>query len=331
VTPWITRLILVGHRGKGTHVNDDLIIADPRMAQALADNSADLMGTEGITGFDVGVDDSDELCLRVMVADPDDPPPGLPDSLDGFPVQVMRREPVLLGVPPDEATYPTVVGGIETGRSATGLLNGSGTLGCVLRDVRNGLAPVGVSAGHVLAGVDPYAVFYGDEIWQRNRPGNRVGSLLRWELPSLPPLSPDGFPSGFWDAAICTMERSANVGEIAEIGTATGIGSVRGILQPVRKRGCTTRLTYGVVRGMFGSYLFSHPGHATAWWLIGQIEIVPTDDPDLNPDGFAQPGDSGSVVVDEDGQIVGLLHAGGGGLGYATDFAPLSVALGVTL
>ncbi|WP_351230154.1 hypothetical protein [Streptomyces sp. NPDC002133] len=315
-------------------MNEGPITVDPEMVQALADGSSALMAIEGVTGFDIGLDDDGASSLRIMVADLSDVPADVPDSLAGWPVHVIQRNPSLFSVPPDDGFYPEVVGGIEVARGTTGVLSHApGTLGCVLRDSQNGLAPVGVSCAHVLAGIDPFAIFYDDEIWQPNRAGYRVGRLRRWEIPTTPSWNPGGFPSGFWDAAVCTMDRSAAVGEIADIGTLSGIASVRGVMQSVRKRGCTTRLTHGLVSGMFGSILFSHPGHATAWWMIGQMEIVATNDPDLNPDGFAQPGDSGSVVVDEDNQVVGLLHGGdaASGIGYASDFAPLAVALGVTI
>lgn len=306
---------------------------DPAMVQALTDHTPDLMGTDGINGFDVGLDAAGEPTLRILVADPGNPPPNLPDRLGDFPVLVIQGEPVLLAVPPDTAKYPTVSGGIEVAQSTTSLIgHGSGTLGCVLRDTQRNLEPVGISCTHVLAGTDPTAIFSEDEIWQPNALGARVGALRRWEIPSTPSFIPGGFPSGFWDAAICSVERSSVVGDIVGIGAITGIGTAR-LGDHVRKRGRSSLLTHGTVDGLFGSYLIGHGSKATAWWMIGQISIAVIPDVSLNPDGvFALPGDSGSVVVNNANEIVGLLHGGGlGTTGYATDFGPLALALGITL
>ncbi|MEV6864099.1 hypothetical protein AB0M44_24220 [Streptosporangium subroseum] len=61
--------------------------------------------------------------------------------------------------------------------------------------------------------------------------------------------------SGFWDAAVCSIDegRGVSVGEIAGIGTVTGIGTAR-LGETVRKRGYRTLLTFGTVSGLFGSY-----------------------------------------------------------------------------
>jgi hypothetical protein len=304
---------------------------DSAMAQALTDSSTDLMQIEGINGFDIGLDDSGEPTIRILVADPDDPPPGLPETVGDFPVLVIEGTPSMFAAR-DDAKYDTVVGGVEVAQSASGAVgHGSGTLGCVLRDAVTS-DPVGISCTHVLAGMDPTAIFSQDEIWQPNAVGARVGALLRWEIPSTPPFNPGGWPSGMWDAAVCSMERIALVGEIAEIGSVTGFGSA-GLGDRVRKRGRTTRLTYGTVGGLFGAYLLVHPTLPYGWWMIGQMEIKIIPDVSLNPDGlFALGGDSGSVVVNDANEIVGLLHGGGNGTtGYATDFRPLAIALGVTL
>ncbi|WP_062352848.1 hypothetical protein [Herbidospora yilanensis] len=68
------------------------------------------------------------------------------------------------------------------------------------------------------------------------------------------------------------------------------------------------------------------------WWMVGQIAIDVLDDPDLNPDGiWSNSGDSGSVVVNEADEIIGLHHAGDATTGYASDFGPLAIALDVWL
>jgi hypothetical protein len=316
---------------------------DPAMVQALADNSADLQGTEGVNGFDVGLDDSGELVLRIMVADPANPPDDLPTSLGGFPVLVIEGAPITLSGLPDEARYSPVVGGVQIAQASAPLAAPSGTLGIVMRDLGSG-DKVGISAGHVMAGVDPLAIFSATEIWQPNALGQRLGGLLRWDIPSTPALDPaDPRPSGLWDYAVCSVDRDATVGEIAEIGAVTGIaspgpiavlGGASSVLprEHVRKRGFTTGLTEGFVDG-FGSYLVDDT--RKGWWVLGQTRIrgIPTA---TNPGGgFCDGGDSGSVVVNDAGEIVGLLHAGFTGatanVGIMTDFAPLAVTMAVGL
>ncbi|MEV6864098.1 hypothetical protein AB0M44_24215 [Streptosporangium subroseum] len=66
--------------------------------------------------------------------------------------------------------------------------------------------------------------------------------------------------------------------------------------------------------------------------MLGQIAIDVIPDPDLNPDGiWSNSGDSGSVVVNEANEIIGLHHAGDATTGYASDFGPLAIALDIDL
>jgi len=313
------------------------------MVDALSGLGAEVLPLDGVNGIDIGLDPDGELAIRLLVTDPDDPPEGLPDSYAGFSVILVAGTPVTEAVTQDDAKYAPVIGGIQLGRQQIvgGLVN-TGTLGCVFRDRFSG-EPVAISNAHVLLGDIPSGGFaVGDVIGQpaptTDPPpvSERLGTLLRWRFPDTPALFPSagsGGVSGFWDAAVCSIDegRGATVGEIADLGTVTGIGTAR-LGETVRKRGYRTLVTYGTVTGLFGNYAVYDSNSNFLWWMIGQIAIDVIADPNLNPDGiWSNSGDSGSVVVNDANEIIGLHYAGDANSGYASDFGPLAVALDINL
>jgi hypothetical protein len=314
------------------------------IVRALADGGGELLPLDGVNGIDLGLADSGEPAVRVLVSHPDDPPAGIPDVLGGLPVVVVYGSPYLeYTVVPDALKHDPVLGGQQLGRRETpGGLSANGTLGCVLRDQATG-RPVAISNAHVLCGTPgspPYAT--GDVI-QQPAPSTvppssleRMGELLRWEVPAdpafytVPQLSGLG---GFYDAAVCSItDRGATVGQVADLGAVTGFASAR-LGERVHKRGARTRVTAGRVSGISGVYAVYDDNGDLLWWTFGQIAIdVDTLYPGENPDGiWSASGDSGSVVVNGDGRIVGLHHAGDDSTGYACDFPSVAAALGVTL
>lgn len=301
----------------------------PDMVAALNDATPGLLSVEGINGIDVGLDDAGDYIFRIIVDDPDNPPFGLPDEVGGFGYILIAGRPTLdLGIP-DRQTYgrpghPPIVGGIEI---APDVVAGSaGTLGCVFRN-SNG-DPVGISNAHVMCEAD-------SDIIKQPAGGVRLGTVERCLAPDVPPIFPPGPPSGLWDAAICSIEagRPYEVGRIAGIGTATGIAAPK-LGDVVRKRGFKTGLTHGVVVGLLGSYDVHDTNGNIKWWLIGgQISIKMSQGPGLNPLGvWSDHGDSGSVVVNANNEIVALHWGSNQGVtGLATDFTTLNLALGITL
>ncbi|MFF4605153.1 hypothetical protein ACFY12_20770 [Streptomyces sp. NPDC001339] len=310
------------------------------MSQALSDNLADPLPVEGVNGVDIGLDESGELAMRILVSDPDDPPGGLPETIGGFPVLLVRGDPVAeQRCVPDEMKHNALVGGIQIGPRATmdGLAH-AGTLGCILRDRASG-DPVAISNAHVICGMGG--------VIQQPAPhtdpplsSEELGTVQHCEIPSTPAFFPTphmGGVSGFFDAATCSIDsaiingRTASVGEIADIGTVTGFGSPH-LGDRVRKRGAQTRLSHGVVSGSLGSYQIRDENGKILWWMLGQTAITCLPDLGLNPCGrWSRDGDSGAVVVNENNEIVALHFAGDGVNGYATDFATVAVALGVGL
>ena len=96
--------------------------------------AAGLYEFAGVTGVGIGLreengDFLDELAVRILVADGNDPPAGLPDSVGDLPVSVVEF-PVEPLFAPDTRRYDDLLGGaqIEPAPSA------AGTLGAVVLD-----------------------------------------------------------------------------------------------------------------------------------------------------------------------------------------------------
>jgi Trypsin-like peptidase domain len=264
-------------------VPDEMLAAKEALAAAL---SAALPFLPGVQGVDVGlrqdgVELTDELVLRVLVADADAVPEGLDVQIAdaGFPVVVVEREmtPLL-----DDGVHDPLVGGI-TVRAAHGALlisRGAGTLGGFATDTMFG-GVVGVSCAHVLAESDQ-AVQQGDPVYQpdTNRP---VGRLFRW--------------SDATDIAVFAVDDGVAVdASIADIGPVSGMARAS-VGDLVRKRGRTTDLTLGRVSGIGLAPL----GVGTP---ANSFEIYARD---ITAPILCKPGDSGSLVVNEQDEVVGIL------------------------
>ena len=179
----------------------------------------------------------------------------------------------------------------------------AGTLGGVFRNSDGQL--VAVSNAHVMCESDT-------NIINQAAGRRRLGTVQKCFAPDTPSFPPGGPVSGFFDAAICSIDdgRPSTVAEIAEIGTATAISSPR-IGDVVRKRGFKTGLSHGVVEGILGSYNVNDDQGNLKWVMLGQVSIVMIPDLGLNPLGvWSRGGDSGSVVVNNSNEIVAL-HWGG--------------------
>lgn len=306
------------------------------MQQALHETSAQVLPLEGVRGMDIGLDDSGELAIRILVPDPSEPPADLPETAGGFPVSVIEGDPRIDHDAPDLLRHVAATGGIEVGRRRP--LAGSpgdGTLGMVFRD-RFTNEPLALSCAHVLCGTDPFGTFaVGDQIQQpapvtSPPPSERLGALQRWVIPQTPPVFPlisSPIPSGHADAAVCSVDRAFQGSDVEDVGPVAGLAGVQ-VGDRVKKRGKTTGLTFGKVSGLFAWHRVGDTNGNPIWWLIGQLEIKV----DLNatPSGvWSQPGDSGAVVLNLQDEVVGM-HWGatpGGGVGYATDIFAITQAL----
>jgi hypothetical protein len=102
------------------------------------------------------------------------------------------------------------------------------------------------------------------------------------------------------------MTARSHLNEIVDIGCVTGIANAA-LDMAVRKRGRTTKLTYGTVEGISLTITLDYGDGIGNVTLTNQITI--NADTTRNP-LFSDHGDSGSVIVNDSGQVVGLLFVG---------------------
>ncbi len=304
------------------------------MISALSEAVPNLLAIQGVNGVDIGLTDDGDFTIRMLVSDPANPPDDLPADIGGFSYVLVAGQPTQeSGAVPDGAKYDPVIGGVQI--APTIIVGGnvhSGTLGCVFRNA--GGQPVGVSNAHVLCGG------VGDVV-QQPAPSTdpapaleRLGAVAACLAPDTPSFIPGGLVSGNWDASLCLIDagRASTVGQIVDLGAATGISSPQ-LGDKVRKRGHRTGVTYGIVEGLFGAYVANDSAGNPLWWMLGQVCIALIPDNSLNPLGvWSRGGDSGSVIINDNNEIVAL-HWGGdaNSRGYASDFSTLAVALGISL
>lgn len=276
-----------------------------------------------ITGIDFGVrneqePDPEDIALRIFVADENAVPPEVQAMIESFPFPVVVIQRVFRlthAALPDTQRHRPVVGGVSVAASrffATGTIH-AGTLGAVVSDGFDPDIQYGLSNYHVLC-VDVQRQV-GDEIVQPEPsvlgmiPGDRVGRLHRFSFP-------ETSIEGVADAAICELEVDS-LHEVQDIGPVAGrIAATPGM--QVTKRGRTTGQTFGIVTGVQGDYPIEYPqlpmvktssgGNTTTRILTNQIHIR-VDFPSSIV--FGEHGDSGSVVVGPNGQVVGLYWASG--------------------
>ncbi|MGW3381933.1 hypothetical protein ACWDCO_17310 [Streptomyces albogriseolus] len=296
--------------------------------EALAETLERLMPImPGVIAVDVGLreDDvelTDELVIRVFVSNQENIPAILQPLLADtpFPIAVVERDFEPLG---DSGRYRPVVGGISiaAAHGAAAIQQGIGTLGGLARDILFPGSQVGVSCAHVIAeSAEP--VMQGDPIYQPEpgAPGNQqIGALLRW--------------SETTDIAICSTDVPVDY-SIVGIGAYSGMTEAT-VSDVIRKRGRSTDLTEGKVSGVGLRFLGSGtPANGFEVWSRGGV-----------PPLFCDHGDSGSLLIDDDNSVIGLLMQGGlplrrfvtwgSGLsgyisGIATQMIPAANSVGIT-
>jgi hypothetical protein len=291
----------------------------------------DLLALPGVTGVGLGAREengefSDELAVRVLVEDASDVPDGVPQDVEGVPVCVIERVYDPLGsVPPDTDRYPELRGGIKIASPRA-----EGTMGVLVEDATTGEV-LGLSNFHVTGPV-------GNPVWQPTAPplvvgvppakDDLVGDVATVDFPNTPPLPASPVVVGTTDSAVFRTDGAAaqQRGVSRAIADDKGLGfpdmvpavtatAEPAIFGPVRKRGFQTRLTKGSVSGaqIVGKWLTEPwvPGGPNAY-LMEQVEI-------FGGGGvFAEPGDSGSLVLDAvEPTALGLLWGGSRGGQFA--------------
>ncbi|MEO7588742.1 MAG: hypothetical protein ABIS84_12035 [Arachnia sp.] len=209
----------------------------------------------------------------------------------------------------DAAAYPLLHGGISTGPSRSVYLSPPvvdvageytfvGTLGAIVQDRGSG-DTMALTNFHVACVNDEWKV--GDAMVQPGRPdggdpvSGEFGSLTRAQLTQ----GTDGavvtvHPEQEWEATV------EGVGEVAGTAEAT-----EGLL--VQKRGRTTGHTFGTVASTDATLSIDYGDGIGPVTLRNQVRI---DTDTAQSARFSDQGDSGSVVMDLERRIVGLLFAG---------------------
>ena len=307
---------------------------------------AKLLALPGVTGVDIGYKEvggepTDRLAIRVLVAQKK--PKGrvaagqrVPEEIDGHPTDVIERRfelhqlgasvPVESLAPAvDSRVYDPLRGGISIGpcRVVNGFVH-AGTLGAIVIDNASN-EYLALSSFHVMCvdeGSNP-----GDTMAQPSRvdggtcPGDVIGTLRRHAFT-------ESVDAAVADVVVGGAVTRSVTYEVAEIGALTGTGTAS-LGQAVRKRGRTTGLTFGTVDSLSLTVSLDYGDGIGRRTLTNQIGIKP--DAAQNP-AFTGKGDTGSVVVNDPREVVGLLVAGDdAGYGVASPMGQVLDALNVRL
>lgn len=279
-----------------------------------------------------------ELAVRLYVVqklpsaalDPNDV---LPEEIDGVPVDVIESPPAFLletisssermaiasidafGSPMVAATSCSagkqsrqrpVIAGISTGHFEIT----AGTLGCFCRSTRPGDDPTAVyvlSNNHVYANVNLGSP--GDRLLQQGRADGGTTAEHFADLERFVNIELGGVLTNRVDAAIGRLLPGiAFNAQICSIGAIAGTTMATELMR-VQKHGRTSGLTHGAVTDIAYDALvgMDHSNPSVVALFRDQIRISGTP---ATP-AFGLGGDSGSVVVTEDGnQAVGLYFAG---------------------
>ena len=263
---------------------------------------------------------TDEQCLQVYVrqklptatlAEADI----LPTELEGVGLDVQVREARALNSIRTSRMRPAKCG-ISIGHYKVT----AGTMGCVLW---RGDKQVILSNNHVLAACDDANL--GDIIVQPgiydggNPVSDRLGTLYDFV-----PLFTEG--EAEVDAAICKPDTATDIdSEILEIGSPKGIAAIA-LGDAVYKSGRTTGLTEGKVTAVDVDILVTYSKGSRL--MTNQIIADNVE----NQSQIAAGGDSGSVLLDGQHNLVGLLFAGGsmGDFLVANPIQPVMAKLNLT-
>lgn len=312
-------------------------------------NEKVLLNKPNVIGVDVGFKyvkgkRTDEIVIRTFVKKKENvnSKDEVPRTIDGVKTDVIEEKEVVLQVLEVPVDVPVLE--VETGRFEP-LIGGTsigpcrtftneagnqvvyvGTLGAIVKKEENKF--YALSNFHVMCVDSSFA--RGDEMTQPGRPdGGSCSNDLIGKLDSACLSDKFNCQNRQVDAAISTIENRAVSSEILNVGKVKGkalpaLGTV------VRKQGRTTELTFGTVTGLDRTVPISYGPSIGTVTLTNQITIAP--DTTKNP-RFSDHGDSGSVIVDEQNRVIGLLFGGtiDGAATFANHFSDVEEALGITL
>lgn len=275
---------------------------------------ADLLKRPGVTAVDVGykyVDGqkTNKIVIRIHVAAKKDVPlhEQIPKTIAGVETDVLQNTfvPYILKMPAteiipevDRTTYNPLEGGISIGPCR--IVDGSayaGTLGMIVLDSVSS-TPMMLSNFHVMA-IDNGSST-GNTMVQPSLidggicPENIAGALQRKSL------------GGSVDCAVASVTGRISANKVADIGLLKGTAlAVLGT--EVRKRGRTTGLTYGTVDSISMTVSTNQGDGLGIVTLTNQFSLKVDS---VHSTIFSDYGDSGSVIVNGEDKVIGLLFAG---------------------
>jgi hypothetical protein len=274
-------------------------------------HTSELLKIPGVIGTAVGLSPNGTPTIRVLLASAD--VSGLPGSFDGVPVSTVVSGMIMARSNPTLRQRPAPLG-YSVGHFAIT----AGSIGARVVD-GNGNVYI-LSNNHVLANSNGASI--GDAIFQ---PGPYDGGTAADQIATLYAFKPIDFSGGSntFDAAIA-RSTTADLGFATPSDDAYGapaaqmfddnngdgafdnINDLLGV--PVQKYGRTTKLTHGQITGINGTVTVCYE----VLYIFCIKSATYTNQLIVDAAGFSGGGDSGSLIVTDDGQFkpVGLLFAG---------------------
>jgi hypothetical protein len=266
-----------------------------------------LMTTPGVMGTGVGYNNAaGEPAIIVYVQTPADTA-GLPHTLDGVPVVVKVTGMIVARTDPTARQLRPVPTGVSTGHPEIT----AGTIGCRVQDAAGNV--FALSNNHVLANSNDASI--GDSALQPGPfdggidPDDKIGELFDFE-----PIDFSGGNNTI-DAAIASTSTAwLDYATPSDDGYgaphATTVTAFVGL--PVQKYGRTTKLTHGEVSEINVTVDVCYECSGPSCFNCNKLARF-VDQIGISPGDFSAGGDSGSLIVTDDGSNdpVGLLFAGG--------------------
>ncbi|MCU0468613.1 MAG: SH3 domain-containing protein [Arcicella sp.] len=277
----------------------------------------ELLNRNGVTGVDIGYKYKNgkrtrQIVIRVYVAKKQvylTKTEKIPKTIQGIKTDVIEAH---ASFHVDDKPYTPITGGISFGQSekfrlvepdgTVAMISEQGTLGAIVRDNLTE-KPMFLTNHHVTkvmtSMTEDRSGKVGDIFDQPNLVGNdgkpfpnaSVGKLARFAINPLV------------DAAVIEYQSTRPfTEEVKDIGKIAGTAKAT-LGMKVRKRGRTTELTYGIVDGIDAVTAIQGSD------ITFQHQMVIVPDTTKNA-VFSNAGDSGSVIVNEQNKVVGLLFAG---------------------
>ncbi len=299
-----------------------LTARDPGLARAIAvqqRHTSGLLDSPGVVGTGVGTDAAGRPVVRVFLEGAG--VAGIPAALDGLPVERVvtgRFQPFAL-----TGTYRPVPIGVSAGNANQCV---PGTICCVLTVGNNDYL---LSANHVFARQNQAAL--GEAIVQPSPPdidpscGPAPSSAKVAKLSDFQTVVYDGKTPNTMDAAIADLTTNnftcATLPQFYGFPSSAVAAPASGLA--VMKVGRTTELTTGTIKSINVSVKITFPSGTALF--VGQMITSP---------GFGAFGDSGSLVVTNDGadQPVGMLIGGSNnGSAIVTPMGPILARFNATI